>query len=168
VKQSGGHIWAYSEPEHGATFKVYLPRVGEVGAVSAPEKVEPELPRGAETVLLVEDEAGLREMVRECLEASGYTVLEARQAAHALEIAQAHAGPIHLLMTDVVMPGVSGRNLAQTLTASHPETTVLYMSGYTDDAVVLHGVLAEDVAFLQKPFTIRALVQKVREVLDQR
>jgi signal transduction histidine kinase/CheY-like chemotaxis protein len=167
VKQSGGHIWAYSEPEHGATFKVYLPRVGEVGAVSAPEKVEPELPRGLETVLLVEDEAGLREMVRECLEASGYTVLEARQAAHALEIAQAHAGPIHLLMTDVVMPGVSGRNLAQTLTASHPETTVLYMSGYTDDAVVLHGVLAEDVAFLQKPFTIRALVQKVREVLDQ-
>jgi DNA-binding response OmpR family regulator len=107
-------------------------------------------------------------MVRECLEASGYTVLEARQAAHALEIAQAHAGPIHLLITDVVMPGVSGRNLAQTLTASHPETTVLYMSGYTDDAVVLHGVLAEDVAFLQKPFTIRALVQKVREVLDQR
>jgi signal transduction histidine kinase/ActR/RegA family two-component response regulator len=168
VKQSGGHIWAYSEPEHGATFKVYLPRVGEVGAVSAPEKAEPELPRGAETVLLVEDEVGLREMVRECLEASGYTVLEARQAAHALEIAQAHSGPIHLLMTDVVMPGVSGRKLAQTLAASHPETTVLYMSGYTDDAVVLHGVLAEDVAFLQKPFTIRALVEKVREVLDQR
>jgi two-component system cell cycle sensor histidine kinase/response regulator CckA len=167
VKQSGGHIWAYSEPEHGATFKVYLPQVGGV-AVSAPEKAEPEMPRGEETVLLVEDEVGLREMVRECLEASGYTVLEARQAAHALEIAQAHAGPIHLLMTDVVMPGVSGRNLAQTLAASHPETTVLYMSGYTDDAVVLHGVLTEDVAFLQKPFTIRALVEKVREVLDRR
>jgi two-component system cell cycle sensor histidine kinase/response regulator CckA len=168
VRQSGGHIWAYSEPEHGATFKVYLPRVGTVGAVAAPEKPERELPRGAETVLLVEDESVLREMVRECLEASGYTVLEARQAAHALEIAQAHSGPIHLLITDVVMPGMSGRKLAQSLAVSHPETTVLYMSGYTDDAVVLHGVLAEDMAFLQKPFTIRALAQKVRAILDER
>jgi signal transduction histidine kinase/CheY-like chemotaxis protein len=168
VKQSGGHIWAYSEPEHGATFKVYLPRVGGMKTVAAPATAEKEMPRGAETVLLVEDEAGLREMIRECLEASGYTVLEARQAAHALEIAQSHHGPIHLLMTDVVMPGMSGRKLAQSLAASHPETTVLYMSGYTDDAVVLHGVLAEDVAFLQKPFTIRALAQKVRALLDQR
>jgi signal transduction histidine kinase/CheY-like chemotaxis protein len=168
VKQSGGHVWAYSEPEHGATFKVYLPRVEGVGATPAPEKAEPELPRGAETVLLVEDEVGLREMIRECLEASGYTVLEAHHAVHALEIAQGHSGPLHLLMTDVVMPGMSGRKLAQTLAATHPETSVLYMSGYTDDAVVLHGVLAEDVAFLQKPFTLRALAQKVRALLDQR
>jgi CheY-like chemotaxis protein len=168
VKQSGGHIFVYSEAEHGTTFKIYLPRLEEaVTAMEATPPVEAELPRGSETILLVEDEASLRSLVRECLEASGYTVVEARHAAHALEIAEVHPAPLHLLMTDVVMPGMSGRELAERLAASHAETRVLYMSGYTDDAVVLHGVLAADVAFLQKPFTTDALARAVREVLDR-
>jgi len=169
VKQSGGHVWVYSEPEHGATFKVYLPRTKETApAAAVTEKAEHPLPKGVETVLLVEDETGLRELVRECLEGSGYRVLEARQAGHALEIAEDYAGPIHLLVTDVVMPGMSGRELSERLAASHAGMKVLYMSGYTDDAVVLHGVLAEEMAFLQKPFTINALAQKVRALLDER
>ncbi len=168
VKQSGGHIFVYSEAEHGTTFKIYLPRLEEaVTAMEATPPVEAELPRGSETILLVEDEASLRSLVRECLEVSGYTVVEARHAAHALEIAEVHPAPLHLLMTDVVMPGMSGRELAERLAASHAETRVLYMSGYTDDAVVLHGVLAADVAFLQKPFTTDALARAVREVLDR-
>jgi DNA-binding response OmpR family regulator len=138
-------------------------RVAETTA--APEA---ELARGSETVLLVEDEESLRSIVRECLEASGYTVIEARHAGHALEIADRHPAPIHLLITDVVMPGMGGSRLAVALAASHAETKVLYMSGYTDDAVVLHGVLAADVSFLQKPFTTESLARKVREVLDRR
>jgi signal transduction histidine kinase len=166
VKQSGGHIWVYSEPEYGATFKVYLPRVKEEASVATKRDQDDEVPRGTETVLLVEDETGLRELIRECLEASGYAVLEARQAGHAIEIAQKHTDPIHLLMTDVIMPGMSGRELAHRLESSHSETKVLYMSGYTDDAIVIHGVLAEEMAFLQKPFTIQALARKVRALLD--
>jgi signal transduction histidine kinase/CheY-like chemotaxis protein len=168
VKQSGGHVWVYSEPEHGATFKVYLPRTKEAAPAPVTEKTDHPMPQGAETVLLVEDEAGLRELVRECLEGSGYRVLEARQAAHALEIAGDYAGPIDLLVTDVVMPGMSGRELSERLAASHAGMRVLYMSGYTDDAVVLHGVLAEEMAFLQKPFTLNALARKVRALLDGR
>lgn len=168
VKQSGGHIFVYSEPQHGTTFKIYLPRLEEAAEASKTVSAEAEAdwPRGSETVLLVEDEASLRSLVRECLEGSGYAVIEARHAGHALEIAEGHAAPIDLLMTDVVMPGMSGRELARRLTVSHPSMKVLYMSGYTDDAVVLHGVLAADVAFLQKPFTGEALARKLREVLD--
>jgi PAS domain S-box-containing protein len=167
VKQSGGHIFVYSEPEHGTTFKVYLPRLEEAETVvEATAAHDAAVQRGSETVLLVEDEQSLRNIVREILEASGYTVIEARHAAHALEIAEGHSAPVHLLITDVVMPGMGGSDLATHLAASHPETRVLYMSGYTDDAVVLHGVLAADVAFLQKPFTGEALARKVREVLD--
>jgi two-component system cell cycle sensor histidine kinase/response regulator CckA len=166
VRQSGGHIFVYSELEHGTTFKVYLPRLEEgETVVEATPAQEAGLQRGSETVLLVEDEESLRNMVREILEDSGYTVIEAHDAGHALEIAERHPAPIDLLMTDVVMPGMSGRDLAARLAASHSETRVLYMSGYTDDAVVLHGVLAADVAFLQKPFTPEALARKVREVL---
>jgi two-component system cell cycle sensor histidine kinase/response regulator CckA len=165
VKQSGGHIFVYSEPEHGTTFKVYLPRLEEAETVVEATPAEAELQRGSETVLLVEDEESLRSIVRECLEASGYTVIEARHAGHALEIGEGLSLPIHLLLTDVVMPGMSGSELAQRLVASRREMKVLYMSGYTDDAVVLHGVLAADVAFLQKPFTMQALARKVREVL---
>jgi PAS domain S-box-containing protein len=168
VKQSGGHIFVYSESDHGTTFKVYLPRQEEAEqAMEAPPTSEAELPQGSETVLLVEDEESLRSLVREYLEASGYTVIEAHQAWHALETAEGHSAPIHLLITDVVMPGMSGRDLAERLAASHTETRVLFMSGYTDDAVVRHGVLAADVAFLQKPFTGEALMRKVREVLDR-
>jgi PAS domain S-box-containing protein len=168
VKQSEGHIFVYSEPGQGTTFKIYLPRVEVERVAETTAAPEAELARGSETVLLVEDEESLRSIVRECLEASGYTVIEARHAGHALEIADRHPAPIHLLITDVVMPGMGGSRLAVALAASHAETKVLYMSGYTDDAVVLHGVLAADVSFLQKPFTTESLARKVREVLDRR
>ncbi len=167
VKQSGGHVWAYSEPGHGTTFKIYLPRADAPAREAEPPAPAEDLPRGSETVLLVEDEASLRELVRECLEAGGYPVLEARHGAQALEIAERHRGPLHLLITDVVMPGMSGRELAERLRARRPEIRVLYMSGYTDDAVVLHGVLEEEMAFLQKPFTTEALARSVRNVLDR-
>ncbi|HXB55915.1 MAG TPA: response regulator [Vicinamibacteria bacterium] len=167
VKQSGGHIWVYSEPDNGTTFKIYLPRADAPEAdAQTPPPAEGELPRGSETILLVEDEASLRGFVRECLEAAGYTVLEARHGVEALKISQRHPAPVHLLLTDVVMPLMSGRELAQEIRASRPEVRVLYMSGYTDDAVVLHGVLAADMAFLQKPFTAEMLARRVREVLD--
>jgi two-component system cell cycle sensor histidine kinase/response regulator CckA len=167
VRQSGGHVWLYSEPGHGTTFKIYLPRTDPRGAVEAPTLAEVELPSGSETILLVEDEASLRELVRECLEASGYNVLEACHGMAALEVGERHPGRIDLLLTDVVMPGMSGRELAERLRGARPEIRTVYMSGYTDDAVVLHGILAEDMAFLQKPFTAAELARRVREVLDQ-
>jgi CheY-like chemotaxis protein len=123
-------------------------------------------PRGTETILVVEDEAALREITRECLEATGYTVLEAAHAAAALELSERYKGTIHLLVTDVVMPGISGSELAQRLAGERPGLKALYMSGYTDDTVILRGALTEEKAFVQKPFTIAHLAQKVREVLD--
>ena len=123
-------------------------------------------PGHGETILLVEDAQRVRAVVREILEMSGYVVLEARQGAEALEISNRHAGTIHLLVTDVVMPQMSGRELAQRLATLRPELKVLYMSGYTDDAIVRHGVLASGIAFLSKPFTPNALALKVREVID--
>ena len=166
VKQSGGHVFVYSEKGHGTTFKVYFPRVDAAQAPAETAPVEPAPPRGSETILLVEDEGTLRELIRECLESSGYTVLEAGHGAEALKLCERHPGPIHLLMTDVVMPGISGRELAAQVGAARPAIRTIYMSGYTDDAVVLHGVLSEGMAFLQKPFTEEALARKVREVLD--
>jgi PAS domain S-box-containing protein len=168
VKQSGGHIFVYSEPGHGTSFKVYFPRADEERASADAPRAEPVLPRGTETILLVEDEATLRQLVRECLESSGYTVLEAGHGAEAIQLAERHPGPIDLLMTDVVMPGISGRELAAQVVAARSGIRIVYMSGYTDDAVVLHGVLGEHMAFLQKPFTEEALARKVREVLDAR
>jgi DNA-binding response OmpR family regulator len=135
----------------------------EVGEVLEPLPVQS---TGAETVLLVEDAARVREVVREILEMSGYRILEARHGAEALEISQRHDGPIHLMVTDVVMPQMSGRELAQRLLPLRPEMRVLYMSGYTDDAIVRLGVLEAGTAFLSKPFTPDALAAKVREVLD--
>src|SRR5438093_974313 len=166
VKQSGGYIWVYRERGQGATSKIYLPRV-----VAPAESVPPvtpwsSLPQGKETVLLVEDEPEVRWLVRDMLRHLGYTVLEARHGIEAQVLSIEHPGPIHLLITDVVMPQMSGREIAEQLTSEHPETKVLYMSGYTDDAVVRHGVLAAHMAFLQKPFTPEALARKVREVLD--
>src|SRR5216110_1072493 len=167
VQQSGGFIWVYSEPGRGTTFKVYLPRVDaaaeDAGASTAPA----DLPRGTETVLVAEDEAAVRAVTREVLERQGYVVLEAPHGAAALDIAAQHRGPIQLLVTDVVMPGLSGRQLADRLARLRPDTKVLYVSGYTDDAVVRHGVLEAGIAYLQKPFTIDSLARKVREVLDR-
>jgi PAS domain S-box-containing protein len=166
VKQSNGYIWVYSEPGQGATFKVYLPRVEEAAEseLRAPATGPP--PRGTETVLVVEDEDGVRRVTREYLEANGYSVLEAQSGAEALAVAEQHAGPLHLVLTDVVMPGMSGRELTERLRRRRPELRVIFMSGYTDDAVMHHGALAPGVAFLQKPFARDALARKVREVLD--
>ena len=166
VKQSGGWIWVYSEPGHGTTFKIYLPRVTEAAAPAAPSPAPSVSVRGTETVLLVEDEEMIRNLVQKVLKANGYTVLVAASGRDAERVAEQHDGPIHLLVTDVVMPGMNGREVAQRLAALRAGIQVLYLSGYTDDAIVHHGVLEPGVAFLQKPFTPAVLGRKVREVLD--
>jgi len=164
VKQSGGHLSVYSEQGRGTTFKVYLPRVDDPVTSALPEDVR-ETPRGSETILLVEDEEGVRDLAQEILEASGYRVLVARHPAEALPLVASHDETIHLVVTDVVMPQMSGPELAERITALRPDIHVLYMSGYADNAIVQHGVLDAGLAFLQKPFTPDALVRKVREAL---
>jgi two-component system cell cycle sensor histidine kinase/response regulator CckA len=166
VKQSGGWIWVYSEPGQGTTFKVYLPRVAEAAAPAAPSPAPPVSVRGSETVLVVEDDEMIRKLIHKVLKANGYTVLVAASGGDAERVAGQHDGPIHLLMTDVVMPGLNGREVARRLTAVRAGIRVLYLSGYTDDAIVHHGVLEPGVAFLQKPFSPTVLGRKVREVLD--
>ena len=167
VKQSKGYVWAYSEPGCGTTFKVYLPRV-EGDAVLLQEEKAPKVKlMGSEMVLIVEDDAALCKLIRNVLFSRGYHVLEAKNGQEALRIAEAHKGPIHLMISDVVMPRMSGRELAQRLHPLRPEMKVIYMSGYTDNAIVRHGVLDPQLVFMQKPFTPQALARKVREVLDQ-
>jgi two-component system, cell cycle sensor histidine kinase and response regulator CckA len=164
VKQSGGHIRVYSEPGAGTVFRIYLPRTDAV--VDTQASVDATLPQGQETVLLVEDEAEVRHFAREVLERAGYTVLEATSVDDAILISERHLGLINVLLTDVVMPGMSGRALGEIIATSRPEAKVLYMSGYTDDAMIRHGVLQAGIQFLEKPFTPQALAVKLREVLD--
>jgi PAS domain S-box-containing protein len=172
VKQSGGYIWVYSELNHGTTFKVYLPRVEEaVETAVAAKPAEPVATKelsGRETILLVEDEPELRELTRTVLAGRGYNVIEAMSAEGAERLAsdRRDGAKIHLLLTDVIMPGVSGRELAKRVVARQPSVRVLYMSGYTYNVIAENGTLERGVAFLQKPFTPSALVEKVREVLD--
>jgi CheY-like chemotaxis protein len=168
VKQSGGHISVTSELGKGTTFKVYLPRVEE--APQGPQKaelVEAATGAGGETILLVEDEPAVRELARTVLSEQGYAVIEAQNSEDAVRLAGRHRSEIHLLLTDVVMPGMSGRDLAKHLTALHPCLRVLYMSGYTHNVIAENGTLEEGLSFLQKPFTPRALTQRVRETLDR-
>jgi PAS domain S-box-containing protein len=166
VKQSGGHVSVYSEPGVGTTFKVYLPRVEDAPEKNRAPAVHAALVGGTETILVVEDEEAVRRLTCRSLEAQGYEVLPAASASEALLLLEKHAGEIHLLITDVVMPDVSGRELARSAAPLRPLMKVLFMSGYTDNVIVHHGVLDAGTAFLQKPFTPRSLAQKVREVLD--
>jgi two-component system cell cycle sensor histidine kinase/response regulator CckA len=165
IKQSGGYVWVYSEPGHGTTFKIYLPRVDAPAHAPLPQP-EVETLTGTETILLAEDDDTLRRLSKGLLEKAGYTVIEAENAARAVAVARAYEGAIHLLVADVVMPGGSGRDLARQLAESRPNAKVLYVSGYTDDAIVHHGMLEPGLNFLQKPFTPAALARKVRAVLD--
>ncbi len=165
VEQSGGHIAVESEVGRGTVFTIYLPRIDEVAEPSEPATDAGAAPRGSETVLLVEDDESLRALAREILIVQGYTVLEAARPSQALRLNQSHRGPIHLVLTDVVMPEMNGRALANQLLTARPALKVLFMSGYTDSAIVHHGVLAPGTHFLQKPFTPRGLSRKVREVL---
>ena len=170
IKQSGGYIWVLSELGRGTTFEIYLPRVASVGqALAAPAaaKSESRVPEpGTETVLLVEDEANWRYLARQYLEKQGYKVIEAADGAVAMQIAVAHEGVIHLLLTDVIMPGMNGRELAQRISEIRPNVKILYMSGYTENVVGHNGMLDAGVRLLQKPFNLRDLKIKVREVLD--
>jgi len=168
VKQSEGYIWVYSEAGLGTTFKVYLPRIDESAEDSQKLAALGTGDQGTETILLVEDEDGVRSLVKQLLSRQGYTVIETSQGSEALAECERHTGPISLLLTDVVLPQMSGRELAERLKALRPGMKVLYMSGYTDDAVLRHGVIGQETAFLQKPFTTSSLARKVRDVLDQR
>jgi len=166
VQQAGGHIWLYSEPGRGTTFKIYLPRTDEA-AVGRPPHPPAATRRGSETILVVEDEASVHELVVRALAEAGYQVLPARGGQEALELAARHDAPIDLLLTDVVMPGLSGKQLADALAAARPGLRVLYTSGYTQNTIVHHGVLDPEVRFLAKPFTPSVLLERVRGVLDE-
>jgi PAS domain S-box-containing protein len=167
VKQNNGHIEVYSEAGHGTTFKVYLPRVQEVvPAVPEAMPIARNL-HGSETILVVEDEDMLRESICRSLKIYGYTVPAARHGGEAVLLCERHTGPIHLLLTDVVMPQMNGRDLVDRLTPLRPDMKVLYMSGYTENAMVRHGVLETDIFFIQKPFRTKKLLEKIREILDE-
>jgi two-component system cell cycle sensor histidine kinase/response regulator CckA len=167
VKQSGGSIEVDSEEGKGSTFRIYLPCV-----MTSPERIEKDLllaskmPGGAETILLVEDERIVRELAIKILKRLGYSVLDAADGDHAIAVAKEYKDTINLLMTDVVMPGINGRQLADNLIRLHPEMKILYTSGYTDDAIGSHGIIEEDLNFIAKPYSLQDLAQRIRELLD--
>ena len=166
VKQSGGYILASSELSKGTTFKIYLPQAQEPLDPSARGRVDIPIVNGTETILLAEDEALLRSLTRRILTQHGYTVLDAENGEQALWAAEQHAGPIHLLVTDVVMPGFSGPELSRRLKAARPETKVLFISGYTDQALLNYDMLRDHFSFMPKPFTPDEFLRKVRDILD--
>jgi CheY-like chemotaxis protein len=166
VEQHGGTITIESMPDRGTTLCIHLPLVDEVTAETQTARAAEGAGRGTETVLLVEDEGEVREMVAQMLRRSGYTVLVAPDGPRALRVSADHGGPIHLLLTDVVMPEMSGFELSQRLGKVRPETKIVYMSGYTDEALRRHGNVEPDIVLLQKPFRLRELVERIREVLD--
>src|SRR2546426_2977309 len=166
VQQSGGFIAVESKPGRGTTFRIYLPRVDTAAEPVRLQEAHGSAPSGGATILLVEDEENVRELVRDMLESHGYRVMEARWAGEAVMLGEEHQGRIDLMLTDVVMPGESGGELAQWMSQARPEMPVLYMSGYTDDALVRDGVQNDGAAFLPKPFTEEALLAKVRGMLE--
>jgi two-component system cell cycle sensor histidine kinase/response regulator CckA len=165
VKQNHGHIWVYSEPGQGTTFKVYFPMSSEEAALERKKRKEAPT-KGAETVLVVEDDKMVRGLIENSLQRHGYTVLKATNGEEARELARTHEGPIHLMLSDVVMPGMTARELVEGVEALRPGIRVIYMSGYTDDAISSHGILPEEMNFMQKPISPEGLCRKVREVLD--
>jgi PAS domain S-box-containing protein len=167
VKQNKGYVWVYSEPGKGTTFKIYFPRVAKDVVIAGKEQEEfaGEI-SGSETVLIVEDDDALRNITKKMLQKYGYNILEAENGEKALNIGETHEGPIHLLLTDVVMPVMSGSDLSEKLQSIRPETRVIYMSGYTDNAIVHHGILKQKINFIEKPFSPESLSKKVRQVLD--
>jgi len=168
VKQSAGWIFLDSDPGRGTTFSIFLPRVEGEPETAEVQPTAAGVNGGTETVLLVEDEDQIRDLTREILEMNGYTVFEAAEPAEALSTSERLQGPIHLLLTDIVMPGMNGPDLYERLAPDHPRMKILYMSGYTDRDLAGHATLQEGAAFIQKPFGVDALAKKVREVLDRR
>jgi two-component system, cell cycle sensor histidine kinase and response regulator CckA len=166
VKQNGGFVWVYSEPGLGTTFKIYLPRTKGVPIAIEPAPVVENYTGGCETVLLAEDEAAVRHSTREFLSLNGYIVLEAKNGTDALAIATEYKGPIDLMITDVVMPQMGGAKLAGELSSERPTMKVLFVSGYAEATVQRHGAIDVTTRFLQKPFSLRTLAHKIREVLD--
>ncbi len=166
VKQSGGNIWLYSEAGHGTTFKIYLPKVEEKVVPASKHKVSLESLKGKETIMLVEDEDAVRAMMSLTLKHYGYNILETPSPLEALIICEKHKEPIQMMVTDVILPEMNGRELAEKITSLYPEIKVIYISGYTDDVIVHHGMLDPDINFLEKPFTVSKLLSKIREVLD--
>jgi len=166
IKQHGGTIWGYSEPDQGTVFKIYLPISEEMDALSKPASPMPENLNGTETILLVEDNEIVRNLAKIILQNQGYTVLAAENGDKALALLDQHVGPIHLLLTDVIMPGMAGKDMIERISGRFPQIRVLYMSGYTDDIIAHRGLLEKSMFFIQKPFSVIALASKVREVLD--